>query len=104
VKISSTFSVTMPEFCFGISRPNVDSVLIFEKVLDSKFKCGRVANEPVQLFTGITKGQGQRPLTLLEGQSKYFTFLGRSNFWSFFNIAKSCTAIFLVDPTNFKAI
>jgi hypothetical protein len=60
-------------------------VFIFPTVLESKLKQGRMANKPGQLFTVTTKGQGQRSVTLPEGQSKYFIILGRLKFFGFFS-------------------
>jgi hypothetical protein len=61
-------------------------MFIFPTVLESKFKQGRMASNPGQLFTVTTKGQGPRSMTLPEGQSKYFIILGRLTFLDFFSI------------------
>jgi hypothetical protein len=48
--------------------------------LESKFQRDVIANEPEQLFTLITKGQGKRSVTLPESQNFDFIFPGRSKF------------------------
>jgi hypothetical protein len=60
-------------------------MLIFVMYLESKFQRDIIANEPGQLFTLIAKGQGQRSVTLPEGQNFYFIFPGRSKFLEFFS-------------------
>jgi hypothetical protein len=58
-------------------------MLIFLMYLESKFQRGIIANQPKQLLNLITKGQGHRSVTLLEGQNIDFIFLGRSEFLKF---------------------
>jgi hypothetical protein len=53
--------------------------------LESNFQRDVIANEPEQLFTLITKGQGQSSVTLPEGQKFDFIFPGSSKFLKFFS-------------------
>jgi hypothetical protein len=53
--------------------------------LESKFQRDIIANKPGQLFTLITKGQGQKSVTLPKSQKIDFIFPGRSKFWKLFS-------------------
>ena len=59
-------------------------MLIFLIALKSKFQQEVIANEPEQLFTMITKGQGQSQMTLPKGQKINLYFPGSSKILIFF--------------------
>jgi hypothetical protein len=60
-------------------------------------------NEPGQLFSLITKGQGQMSVTFQEGHNFDFILRDVQKFLNYFNIAKSYILVLIINPENFKS-